>query len=184
MHGTAYAMYDQYLRLSRMKKALIILLVLLPLCLSGQMVRSSVTYAISADAEPSLGDELCTNTGFATDDYWEIPTPANVSITGGVCVVNGLAAWNTIVAQGNEFDGYTVDTVEGHTYRVTFDITDYSAGSAYVSLSGTNYTDEFINGNGAYSYDIVAGAGNQVRFGAYDAACTFNIDNVSVREVL
>jgi uncharacterized ubiquitin-like protein YukD len=180
--STAYAMYDQYLRLSRMKKALIILLVLLPLCLSGQMVRSSVTYAISTEGE-SLGDEEITNGDFTTNiDYWEAGT--NVSVSGGELVVANSGAWGLIAAQGNDYMGISLDLTDGNTYRVTFDVTNYSSGNFFVTLGGTQNLDDIISAAGSYSMDIVVGSGTQINFTAYDGSPTLHIDNISVREVL
>jgi hypothetical protein len=69
---------------------------------------------------------------------------------------------------------------EGHTYRLTFNVTNCTAGTCTPSIGGTSGTA--ISADGSYSMDIICGTGEDFELAASsDFAGSF--DNIAIVEV-
>jgi len=132
---------------------------------------------------PGLGSELVTNgdfssgTGTDADDWTEGTGTTRVDAGGGSYVMR-FAATIDNTTQVNVFLG------QPHgTYRVSFTISNYSAGTFRVRAGGIATTAQ--GANGTYTEDIsFAGANNSVVLDAYTGPFSGDVDNVSVKQVL
>ncbi len=120
-----------------------------------------------------LGQNLVVNGAFTGNpDGW--------TLTGGWSYFS-----NNIIFNGSGGSAFqSLDIVTGKTYRVQFTVSQISGGSLYYGL-GDSGLDNFITGDGVYSFDVVAGGLNtNVIFsdvsGSADGCL---LDNVSVKEV-
>ena len=117
------------------------------------------------------GAELITNGDFATDSDWN--KESGWTISGGNLVatnVSGTACYQT----GNGL-------VAGKTYRVKFEITEYTTGAVGLR-AGTGAILQTFSSVGVHSADVVVSGALQVRFDV-SGTTTLKIDNVSVKEV-
>jgi hypothetical protein len=119
-----------------------------------------------------IGSEQVTNGDFATDSDWNM-AGGTFEITNGKlhCISDGSYQY---AGQGGVF-------VVGKTYKVTFDIVDYTSGSIRVRPSGQSPFNTY-NANGTYTQYITAT--NTTLVIERNSACDLFVDNVSVKEVL
>jgi hypothetical protein len=127
----------------------------------------------------ALGSELITNGDFSGGATgWTVGT--NWAITGGGAVATA-ALYNT-----DNLD-QSVTLTSGRTYKLTFNITAYTAGSLRLDIPGVqSIITGSVSATGAYTYYFVAGAGGArtLRFtGSTGPNFTGTIDNISVREL-
>ena len=118
-----------------------------------------------------IGSEQVTNGDFATDSDWNM-AGGTFEITNGKlhCISDGSYQY---AGQGGVF-------VVGKTYKVTFDIVDYTSGSIRVRPSGQSPFNTY-NANGTYTQYITAT--NTTLVIERNSACDLFVDNVSVKEV-
>ena len=126
-----------------------------------------------------LGSELVTNGDFSTPSDW---TPsANTSVSGGV------GRFTPPTANGNNITPAAVlSLVAGKTYRVTFTVKNYVAGSVRPETSGgtSPAIGTHRNANGSYTEYLVAGAGDtRVRLRTTETTTNLEVDDLSVREL-
>ena len=119
----------------------------------------------------ALGGNIVRNKNFATDSEWN--KESGWSISGGFLVAtsaSGTAAYQT----GNGL-------VSGKTYKVEFEIKDYTTGAVGLR-AGTGSSLVTFNTNGVHSINMVASGALQIRFDV-SGSTTLKVDNVSVQEV-
>lgn len=127
----------------------------------------------------AVGAELVTNGGFDSSTGWTVG--ANWSIA------NGAAAANASVYNTHNLD-QPISLVAGRTYRVTFNVTSYTAGSLRIDIQGSlSVLTGGASAVGSYTVHFVAAATNAAAVlrisGSTGAGFTGTIDNISVREV-
>ncbi|MEN6644286.1 MAG: hypothetical protein ABFE08_17745 [Armatimonadia bacterium] len=125
-----------------------------------------------------LGSELVTNGDFASATGWTVGT--NWAIIGGAATATA-AVYNT-----DNLDT-SVTLTAGRTYKLTFSISGYSAGSLRLDVVGTqSVITGSVTANGSYTYYFAAASGGAKTFrftGSTGTAFTGSIDNISVREL-
>ena len=123
------------------------------------------------------GAEQVTNGDFATDTAWTKGT--GVTITGGKAVF--------VSSTLNDPSLYQSSLSINKTYKVTFEVLNYSSGEVTVWSGGDQNSGDngTFNSNGIKTvYISTTGATNgNLIFGSYSVAGNFDIDNVSVKEV-
>lgn len=102
--------------------------------------------------------------------------------TGWTITGTGLSIPGTTTADWSASNGVLSQTlptpiIQGTKYRVSYTVSNYSAGTITVSLGGTPGTAR--SANGTYTEDIVAGATDVLAFTG--AGFTGSIDNADVR---
>ena len=126
-----------------------------------------------------LGPDLVTNGGFDTDTDWTKFT--GWSIGSGVASCSGVQTSNTLLLQDVGI------SVTPTLYKVTFDITAYTAGTVHSRLrdSGAGGFGETRNAIGSYVDYLLSDAGVDGQI-AMTANSDFigSIDNVTCQEVL
>lgn len=117
----------------------------------------------------AVGSDIITNGGFFDTDNWSLGT--------GWAIGSGKATCSS----GNSNLTQNIDITAGRTYRVTFEIEDYTSGGVVVDI-GRGTASALQSGNGAKSVDIVAGSGvEDIRF--YGGAFRGAVDDVVVKEL-
>lgn len=117
-----------------------------------------------------IGSERVTNGDFATDSNWNIN--GTFEITNGRlhCISDGSFQY---AGQGSVFE-------VGKTYKLTFDIVDYTSGSVRIRPSGQSPFNTY-NANGTYTEYITATDATLLI--ERNSACDLFVDNISVKEV-
>ncbi len=115
--------------------------------------------------------ELSTNGGFATDTDWTKGTGWTIASSAASC--DGTQTGNSDLEQA-------ITTSSGTTYRVTFTVSNYSAGTITPIVADGSGTA--INADGTYIKDIVASTGSNLQFRA-DSDFVGTLDTVSVAKV-
>ena len=130
------------------------------------------------------GTELVTNGTFDAATDWTFNEASTTSITGGKLVF--ASATQSKAARQDDNTKFVV----GRRYRASFDITSYTAGSVkfkYLEGSGFTLIAESSNANavGSYTVDFTCSNAsvNRVAIQTTGTTNTFEIDNVSVREL-
>ena len=120
---------------------------------------------------PTEGSEKVTNGDFATDSDWSKGT--GWTISGGTANCDGTQSGNTDLSQN-----ITTDT--GKQYKITYTVSNYSAGSIFIRLNSGNVTST-KSSNGTFTEVLSGASGTQF---ILRANLDFNgsIDNVSVKE--
>jgi len=114
-----------------------------------------------------IGSELIVNGDFASDTWWQ-KSSANVNISNGK---------GNFTAGTTEYF-YKTNTLEiGKTYKLVFEITDYTTG--YISAFGGNWS---VAQSAARTYEIYFKCVDTT-FGLVGNTFIGSIDNVSVKEV-
>ena len=133
--------------------------------------RGQQSYILDA-SNTGLGDDIVTNGGFDSDTGWTKGT--GWTISGGQAHCDGSQTGNSSFVQDSS-------RVVGQTYKITYTISNYVAGSVNAHLGGNNVGNQ--NGNGDYEHYLVAGSDND-DINMY-ANSDFNgtIDNVVVKSV-
>ena len=119
-----------------------------------------------------IGSELVTNGTFDTDTGWN--KSAGVTITGGVAVFNA-------VTSGIGLSQAMIGGTSGKVYKVTVTISGFSSGSLATRMTSGSYIT-LGSANGTFSAYVVAG-GNTLQLYSASVSSTFNVDNVTVREL-
>lgn len=120
------------------------------------------------DANLVLGSELVTNGDFASGSTgWVVPA--------GWAIGSGVATATTTNASLLSSSSVTA----GRTYRVSFDVTSYTAGTLYVRV-GTGAAQTVT---GAGSKVLYLTATNTAGLEFYGGVITLSLDNISVKEI-
>ena len=137
-------------------------------------------------ANATLGQELVANGGFDADSDW---AKQDATIADGVGVISPDG-----ISRASLTQEMSQDFVVGTTYRVEFDVSDYTIvdGGLYFSLKGGAfaYADWLIDADGHYTLNIEYSAGadaNTVWFFTDELGGptgSAKIDNVSVKEII
>jgi hypothetical protein len=162
-----------------MKKIFFIILLFLPLALSGQRIG---IIASSGTSSATYGAELIDHGDFSAVGNWVIESD-QAEITGGALVING-DAYNTVGYQA-------IDISYSHTYKLEFDIVSYTSGSMFVYFGDGNYGSGYdveYSGTQHVTKNIVFSGTNTPPLHIYMMSSSVGfvgtIDNVSVMEVL
>ena len=117
------------------------------------------------------GSELVTNGDFATDSNWTKGT--GWSIANGLAICDGTQVGNTNIYQ-------SISLVVGKSYKVTYELSNVTFGSAKIVFGDTGGTLRSSSGIFTEYYTFVSGSNFYIQGNS-----TFNgsIDNVSVKEV-
>jgi hypothetical protein len=120
---------------------------------------------------PTLGSELVTNGDFSADASWTKGT--GWTISGGTASCDGSQSGNTDLSQN-----ITTDT--GKQYKITYTVSNYSAGSIFIRLNSGNVTST-KSSNGTFT-EILSGAGGTQVILRANLDFIGSVDNVSVKE--
>lgn len=123
-------------------------------------------------APDALGSELVTNGDFATDSNWTKGT--GWTISGGTASCDGSQSGNTDLSQN-------ITTDASKQYKITYTISNYSAGSIFIRLNSGNVTST-KSSNGTFTEILVGAGGTQVTLRG-NSTFVGSIDNVSVKEI-
>jgi len=119
---------------------------------------------------PTEGAEEVTNGDFATDSDWVKGT--GWAISGGTANCDGSQSGNTDLTQ-------IIATSVGKQYKITYTVSNYSAGSIKIRLNSGNVSLS-KSSNGTFT-EVLSGQGGGFSLRA-DLDFTGSIDNVSVKE--
>lgn len=123
----------------------------------------------------NVGSDKVTNGGFTSDTYWS-KEHATITIADGV-------AHFASVPNENRLYGVISDYEIGKLYKVTFDISNYSAGGITVSLCSGAPVSSTFSSNGTHSYVFEATIVNNYIGLRAEGTTTLDIDNVTLYEV-
>jgi len=120
-----------------------------------------------------IGKELVVNGDFS-DGEADWGFGSNWSVVDKEAVVSGL---------GNNEEIYqSTNMISGNLYEITLDVSNFSIGTGSCYVTNSNYSDFLtITNNGSYVYRYIAT--NNTLFIRRKSNATFNIDNISVKEV-
>lgn len=125
----------------------------------------------------SLGSDLVTNGDFATDSNWTKNT--------GWSIANGLASCDGSQS-GASFLFQDIGLVAGRKYKITFDLSNHSAGSVRVR-AGSSATSEgvsgYYNANSSIEVELFGSGSGAIFFFEATTSFTGSIDNVVVKEI-
>ena len=120
-----------------------------------------------------IGKELVVNGDFS-DGEADWVFGSNWSVVDKEAVVSGLGN-NEEIYQSNNM-------ISGNLYEITLDVSNFSIGTGSCYVTNSNYSDFLtITNNGSYVYRYIAT--NNTLFIRRKSNATFNIDNISVKEV-
>ena len=141
--------------------------------LSGDLVQNGSFSQIGAEEVTNgsfsqEGAELITNGDFATDSNWNLGSGWNISNGSANCDGTNLA-----------YITQTAVLTTGKSYKVQFDIVDFTSGSIKYRDNGF-VSGQSFSGVGSYTDYVVAGGG---QFRLMSENFIGSIDNVSVKEV-
>jgi hypothetical protein len=119
--------------------------------------------------QDALGSELVTNGTFDTDSNWN--KGANWSILNGVATSNGSG----LIQQS------TSDLTPGKTYKISFEITEYTSGGVKLYSGSGSDASTYKNTVGTHTDTLVL---NGSTTSLYSNNFIGSIDNVSVKEYL
>ena len=127
---------------------------------------------LSVKPVQTYGPELVTNGDFATDSDWTKGT--GWTISGGKANCDGTQVGNTNIYQ-------SISLVVGKSYKVTYELSNVTFGSAKIVFGDTGGTLRSSSGIFTEYYTFVSGSNFYIQGNS-----TFNgsIDNVSVKEAL
>ena len=126
------------------------------------------------------GTELVTNGTFDTDSDWTLST--GWSITGGEAVASSAAQYRGISST-------TLSLVAGRRYRASMDVASYTAGSVDMRYREggsiiANTGDKSATGTFTLDFTCTDAASPDINIQTRSSGSnTFDIDNVSVREL-
>ena len=165
-----------------MKRILFILLLFIPLYLSGQVISSTVSYASDL-----YSPEMITDGTFDVGSAW--------GVNGGWSydAVNDHMDFDDIT-NGNltQVDGAMAFPIQiNKTYKLEFDISIVGGGNANFcikSTDGVTWVDYADYANGHHNFEINTGAdigagGLYIRADENNCDAAFTIDNISIMEV-
>lgn len=123
------------------------------------------------------GPELVTNGDFATNSDWVL--------SGLVTIANGVASFIDNGTNGNSSITQNILT-QNKTYKITFDVTRYVAGNLQFVIGSTSNSYDIRSGVGSYVayYTVTSGVMFRMKRNGGYPNFSFDIDNVSVKEVL
>ena len=120
---------------------------------------------------PTEGAEEVTNGDFTTDSDWTKGT--GWTISGGTANCDGSQSGNTDLTQ-------IIATSVGKQYKITYTVSNYSAGTIKTRLSSGNTTAE-QSSNGTFTEIITAAGAGGFRLRG-NSTFVGSVDNVSVKE--
>ena len=124
-----------------------------------------------------LGSDLVTNGDFATDSNWTKNT--------GWSIANGLASCDGSQG-GASFFYQDIGIVVGRKYKITFDLSNYSAGSVRVragSSASSPGVSGYYNANSSVEVELFGSGSGAIFFFEGTTSFTGSIDNVIVKEI-
>ena len=119
------------------------------------------------------GSELITNGGFDTDSNWSKGT--GWTITNGKLNCDGSQSGNTDCSQN-------ITTQSSKIYKITYTISQYSAGGVFIRINSGNVTSTQTS-DGTFTEYLTGAGGTDIKIRA-NSLFIGSIDNVSVVEVL
>lgn len=155
-----------------MKNIFVILFLLISTASFSQQILKHNPYSVFP-----IGQELVSNGDFEDGgtDWFDV---VETTFTGGEAVCEIVTAFRYCFRQN-------IAIQNNHTYRVTFDITNYTSGNFKVGLGDKDvgtYTPS-LSGNGNYSYDLTPTTATfevaAIGFSVFEG----NFDNISVKEI-
>ena len=117
-----------------------------------------------------LGSELVTNGDFSSASDWTFSG-------GGVAISGGKLNFTATTREATQ----SISVVNTKTYRVSYEVSNFSAGSVRAEIGSSVGVSR--TANGIYSEYIVASGANTIQIDAV-SVFTGSIDNVSVKEVI
>lgn len=120
-----------------------------------------------------LGSELILNGGFDSSTNWTLF--GSTTINSGV--LNASAAGQT------GFASESINFTAG-TYRVTVQITAYTAGYLYLKFFPAGAATPGMNAIGTYSYDVTITANDSFYIASNATGFTGLVDNISVKKII
>ena len=153
---------------------------------------SSVTRAAETFTIPSaklpwpspvyIGDELVTNGTFDTDTSgWSADVDGTIEWDNGTLKYTGTATGPTFMTVTQ-----SIATIAGKVYKISFDITDLNpANEVRLQLNAVNIIEDATTVGSYSAYYVASGGSETMVIGIVGglAGETFNIDNISVREI-
>jgi hypothetical protein len=129
-----------------------------------------------------IGDELVTNGTFDTGvSGWTADADGSIAWDAGTLKYTGAAAGPTYMDASQ-----TITTVAGRVYRLSFEVTALSpTNEIRCNVTGTSSVASVLGTGVAVGYFTATQVSTLVQFGIVGglAGETFNIDNISVREI-
>lgn len=124
----------------------------------------------------NLGSEMLANGDFDDATGWSLGT--NITVGGGTLNFATLdGGYNNAT---HYINGFTI----GHTYRMTWTISNYVSGQNAVSLGGVDLSPD-RESDGTFTFDyVVASVDYNFYILAQYWATSYSIDNASVKEIL
>jgi hypothetical protein len=123
----------------------------------------------------NVGSDKVTNGGFTSDTYWS-------KEHGTITIADGVAHFASVPNESRLY-GVISDYEIGKLYKVTFTISNYSAGGITVSLCSGAPVSSTFSSNGTHNYVFEATkVNNYIGFRA-EGTTTLDIDNVTLYEV-
>ena len=144
----------------------------IPITMNRASAGTRVNSAGLVETVELLGSELITNGDFSTDASWTKGT--GWTISGGSANCDGTQSGNTDLSQN-----ITTDT--GKQYKITYTVSNYSAGSIFIRLNSGNVTST-KSSNGTFT-EILSGAGGTQVILRANLDFIGSVDNVSVKEI-
>jgi hypothetical protein len=138
--------------------------------LEDTTARSSTTPSEYCSTQAATGPNLVTNGTFDSDTDWTKGT--GWAISGGTASCDGTQTASSSLQQN-------AVVTTGHVYKVTFTVSNYSAGQLRPILDG-NAGGTYRSANGTYSEYITAAGGNGIFYIQGNVNFIGDIDNVEV----
>ena len=135
--------------------------------LTGQ-IDSSTSYYKASLENINAEDNLVTNGDFANPSDWTFSG-------GGIQILNGKLNFTSTTREASQ----SISIVNGKTYKVNYEISNYTTGDVRVELGSSNGISR--NANGIYTEYIVSTGTSSVYIDAV-TVFTGSIDNISVQE--
>ena len=168
-----------------MKRILFILLLFIPLCLSGQVVSSTVSY--SQEAEP-YGPEMITDGTLDVGSAWSVTGGWSYDTEADNMVFDDATNGNLVQADGD----MAFSILNNKRYKIAFDISIIGGGNANFNMKSWTgdelYVDyaDYADGPHSLEFDSPVGVfegGIAIRADENNCDAAFTIDNISIMEV-
>jgi len=125
-----------------------------------------------------LGSELIIDGDMSNAGSW--------TANGGAVISGGVASWTNDYSAINQ----SIPATDGALYKLTYEVVSYTSGNFY--LRNYAWVDSFVEREvvlptsmGTHTVYVVAdpGGGDYIEFGSVGGPATYEIDNVSLKEV-